>query len=277
MSTDPISVVTGATGALGKASAIRLARQGGIVVLVSRDRPRGETVANEVRRQSGNDRVEVLLADLSVMESVRSAAQELLSRHDSVNVLLNAAAVFTRERRATSEGLELMFATNVLGPFLLTNLLLPALRRGTPSRILTVSAPSTSPLDFADLMGEREFRPFHAFGATKTADMLFAYELARRVEPAGVTSNVVHPGLMKSDLMREASAPMRVIFRMMSRRPDRAADAVVELVTSSAFDRATGRFYKGTKLSDSSPYSRDPENQRRLWAEASKLTGLPAA
>lgn len=246
------------------------------MVLVSRDRGRGEAAAREVRQQSGNDRVEVLTADLSIMESVRSATQEFASRHDSLSVLLNSAAVFTRDRRVTSEGLELMFATNVLGPFLLTNLLLPALRRGAPARILSVSAPSTSPIDFGDIMGEREFRPLHAFGATKTADMLFAYELARRLESTGVTSNVVHPGLMKSGLMREASAPLRLMAGVMSRRPDRAADAVVELLTSPAFERDTGRFFKGTKVSESSPYSRDPQNQKRLWDNATRLTGLPA-
>jgi NAD(P)-dependent dehydrogenase (short-subunit alcohol dehydrogenase family) len=270
-------MITGATGALGKATALRLARQDGTVVLLSRERASGEAVADEVRRQRGSDRVELLVADLSVMDSVRSVAQDFLSRHDALDVLLNAAAVFTRERRVTSEGLEVMFATNVLGPFLLTNLLLAALRKGRTARILTVSAPSTSPIDFDDVMGEREFRPLHAFGATKTADMLFAYELARRLESTGVTSNVIHPGLMKSGLMREASAPLRVVFGMMSRRPDRAADAVVQLVSSSAYEGATGRFYKGTRVSESSPYSRDPRNQRRLWDVAAKLTNLPGA
>lgn len=247
------------------------------MVLVSRDRARGETLAREVRQRSGNGRIELLVADLSRMQSVRDAAREFATGHDSLQVLLNTAAVFTRERRTTPDGFELMFATNVLGPFLLTNLLLPALRAGSPSRIVTVSAPSTTQLDFDDLMGAREFRPLHSFGATKTADLLMAYELARRLESTGVTSNAVHPGLMRSALMKEASAPIRWVTGLASRSPERAAVAVVGLATSPSFEGATGRFYKGTALSESSVYSRDPAVQTRFWSVASQLTGLVAA
>lgn len=259
------------------ASAARLASLGGTVVLVSRDRARGEAVVSDVRHRSGNERVELLVADLSVMQSVRDAAAEFATRHDSLHVLVNAAAVFTRDRRTTPEGLEIMFATNVLGPFLLTNLLLPSLREGAPSRVLTISAPSTTPMEFDDLMGERAFRPLHAFGATKTADLLFAYELARRVEPAVVTSNAMHPGLMKSGLMKEASAPIRWMTGMASKSPNGAAEAVASLATAPDYENVTGRFFKGTRLSESSGYSRDPSNQQRLWTAAARLTGLPDA
>jgi NAD(P)-dependent dehydrogenase (short-subunit alcohol dehydrogenase family) len=267
-------LVTGATGALGKAAAVGLARAGTSVVLVARDRTRGEIAAEEVRAEARNPSVRLLVADLSRMESVRRLAQEAASLLPRLNVLVNCAAVFSRRRVVTSEGFELMFATNVLGPFLLTNLLMGSLRAGSPSRILTVSAPSTTELDFADLQGEKTFRALHAFGASKTADILFTYEIARRLAGEGITANVVHPGLVKSGLMRQAPAPIRILVGLAARPPDRAAEALVRLALAPEFEGVTGRFYKRAELSESSAYSRDPSNQRKLWEAASQLVGL---
>jgi NAD(P)-dependent dehydrogenase (short-subunit alcohol dehydrogenase family) len=186
--------------------------------------------------------------------------------------LIHCAAVFVRERRVSPEGFELMFATNHLGPFLLTRGLLSALRAGALSRVVTVSAPSTTELDFSDLQSSRKFSAFNAFGATKTANLLFAYELARRLDGTGVTSNVFFPGVVRSKLMRDAPAVVRGLAGLAGKRPEEVGTALAWFALDPSLDGVTGRFFKLTKESDSSEYSRDPANQRRLWEESEQLT-----
>lgn len=268
-----VCMVTGATGALGKAIANAFARRGATVVVVSRDEARGRALVVAVRQASGAGSVELLQADLSDLRSVRNLAKSFRESYDRLDVLVNNAAVFTRRRTETPDGFERMFATNFLGPFLLTNLLVPALRAGAPSRVITVSAPTTTELDFADLQGKMRWRPLHAFGASKMADLLFTYALARRLEGASVFANVLHPGLVKSDLMRELAAPARLFVRLASKPPERGAEAVAHLASSPDLDGVTGRFFKGTELSESNAYSRDPTVQGRLWTESEKLVG----
>src|SRR5207245_5823867 len=154
-----VCMVTGATGALGKATASEFARRGATVVAVSRDEGRGRALLASVRQASGAGSVELLVADLSDLRSVRTLAKSFGASHDRLGILVNNAAVFKRRRIETADGFELMFATNFLGPFLLTNLLAPALRAGAPSRVITVSAPTTTELDFADLQSSANCRP----------------------------------------------------------------------------------------------------------------------
>src|SRR5881397_3386947 len=256
-----VCMVTGATGALGKATANAFAQRGARVVLVSRDEARGHAVVASVRQSSGAGSVEALQGDLSDLRSVRNLAKSFGDAHDRLDVLVNAAAVFARKRIETGDGFELMFVTNFLGPFLLTNLLVPALRAGAPSRVITISAPTTTELDFADLQGKTRWRPLHAFGASKMADLLFTYALARRLEGTRVFASVVHPGLMKSDLMHELAAPARFVVGLASRSPDQAAQAVAYLASSPELEGVTGRFFKGAKISQSNEYSHDPDIQ----------------
>jgi len=253
-----------------------LANRSANVVLLCRDRTRGEEAKAEVRRASGSDAVELMLADLSSQRSVRRFAQDFADAHPQLHMLVNTAAVFVNSRRVTEDGLELMFATNHLGPFLLTNLLLEALKAGALSRIITVSALSTTKLDFEDLQGERRFRPLTAFGASKAANLLFTYELARRLAGTGVTANVIHPGLMRTHLMRDAPALIRFLAWLASRSPAAAAETVVHLAAAPEVENVTGRFFKKKQIAESSPYSRDPNVQHRLWEVSLRLAGLPA-
>ena len=266
-------MVTGATGALGKATASEFARRGATVVAVARDEGRGRALLATVRQASGAGSVELLMADLSNLRSVRALVKLFGGSHDRLDVLVHTAAVFKRRRIETADGFELMFATNFLGPFLLTNLVVPALRAGAPSRVITVAAPTTTELDFADLQSKTNWRPLHAFGASKMADLLFTFALARRLEGTRVFANVVHPGLMKSHLMRELAAPARLVVGLASRSPDQAAQAVAYLASSPELEGVTGRFFKGAKISQSNEYSHDPDIQDRLWKEAERLVG----
>ena len=214
------------------------------------------------------------MADLARPESVRAFVASFREAHERLDGLVNCAAVMTRDRTLTPEGVELMFATNHLGPFLLTNLLLPSLETGGPARVLTVSAPSTVAVDLDDLQSERSFRGMRAFGASKTANLLFTFALARRLDPAEVTANALHPGLVKSSLTREMPGPARGVMRLVSAEPAHAGDTIGELMTSPRFAGVTGRFFKGTRPIEPPKVASDEAAQERLWEESARLTGL---
>ena len=175
-----VVVVTGATGTIGGAAAEAFARAGANVVLVARNAPKLQARADAIRQATGNKAVDVLAADLSDHESVRVAA-ELLRRRPRLHVLVNNAAVYHGTRIVSTGGLESMFATNHLGPFLLTTLLVDRLKASAPSRVIVVTAPSTTQLDFDDLQGARKFSALRAFGASKMCNLLFTFALARRL------------------------------------------------------------------------------------------------
>jgi NAD(P)-dependent dehydrogenase (short-subunit alcohol dehydrogenase family) len=266
-------VVTGANGGLGEALSVELAKLGAHVVTVCRDEARGQAAQYAVRRASGSSDTSLVLCDLSSPDSVREAAQRL-QRYPAISGLVHCAGIFTKARTVTKDGLETMFATNYLGPFLLTNLLLPHLERGAPARIITVSAPTTSTLDFDDLQLAKEWKPYHQFGASKMGNLLMAFTLARKLDKAQVTSNAVHPGLMKSDLMHDAPAFLRVLLGLMSRKPEVAARKISVLASSSETAAVTGAFYKGTKLSKAADYAYDAAVQDQLWKASAELVGI---
>jgi NAD(P)-dependent dehydrogenase (short-subunit alcohol dehydrogenase family) len=269
-----VCVVTGANRGIGKATSVCLARRGATVVMASRSKERGEAALSEVKELSGSDSVQLMICDLSSLSSVRHMAMELLKQQDKLYLLVNNAAVFTKKRQVTEDGLEGMFATNYLGPFLLTNLVLGQLKAGSPSGIVTLSAPSTTKLDFDDLQSEKRFSSLHAFGATKTADLLFTYELARRLEGTGVTANAYFPGVTKTDLMKSAPVFAKVVTSLSGKSPERAAEGLCTLTSSKQLEGITGKFLKGTGVSESNHYTRDPAVQQQLWTVSAKLAGL---
>jgi NAD(P)-dependent dehydrogenase (short-subunit alcohol dehydrogenase family) len=272
-------LVTGANSGLGKATAVGLARVGAMVVMLCRNQERGEGAQAEIIAESGSQTVELLLADLSSQASIRAAVADFKLGHDRLHVLINNAAVFLRERQLTEEGLEMVFATNHLGPFLLTNLLLDLLEESAPSRVINVSAPSTSKIDFDDLQGEKNYSPVGAFGASKAANLMFTYALARRIQENDVTVNAYHPGIVRTNLMRQAPAPMRLfggLLNLFGSTPERAADGLLELASSDQFDGVTGQLiHKGKAIS--APYIEDIAAQDRLWRVSMELTGLDTA
>ena len=211
-----VRVITGATSGIGRALAQQLAAAGE-VALVARDPAKGESVRSEIARAVPDAIVEVHLADLSSLADVRSLADQLSAAHPRIDALVNCAAVFSSRRVETTDGLELMFATNHLAPFLLTNLLLPSLRASGAARVLTVTAPATVRLDFDDLQGRQRFRALRAFGATKAANLLFTFGLAGRVAESGVVANAVHPGLARTQPDAAVAGPLagthRAAFR----------------------------------------------------------------
>jgi NAD(P)-dependent dehydrogenase (short-subunit alcohol dehydrogenase family) len=269
-----VSVVTGATGMLGRASAIELASRGADLVLVCRDPARGAGVLEEVRKAGPAGSHRLLVGDLADPEAVRALAAQIRQDTDALHALVHTAAALTRDRQENRAGQELMFATNVLGRFLLTYQLLPLLERGAPARVLVVTGPSPDRLDFDDLMARSDFRPFRQFRATNAANLLFAFELARRLEGTGVTSNAYHPGALQSDLMRQMPAMVRLLTWPVGRRADRAAHDLASLALKARYAQATGRFYKRDKPATPPKNSQDTDAQQRLWTECQQLLGI---
>ncbi|HKP53892.1 MAG TPA: SDR family oxidoreductase [Chloroflexia bacterium] len=269
-----VCLITGASGGLGKATALGLARLGATVVMACRDKARGEADRAEIEAASGNSSVKLIALDLASQQSVREMAANFKAEYGQLDVLINNASVFKGKRTTTPDGLETMFATNHLGHFLLTNLLLDDLKASPQARVINISAPTTTKLDFDDLQGEKKFSALSAFGASKMCNLLFTYELARRLDGTSVTVNALHPGLMKSNLMSEAPTPLRWLLRLISTTPERASVSLVDLASSPKVASITGEFFKGSKTARSSAYSHDEDVQGRLWDVSMKLTGL---
>lgn len=270
----PIILITGATSGIGRATALGLAARESALVLLVRDRARGEEVAGLARR-AGAPSAEVLACDLSVMSSVRLAVAEFKRRHTRLDVLVNNAAVFLGTRTVTAEGHEVMLATNHLGPFLLTQLVQNALIAAAPSRVINVTAPSTTAPDPDDLEGERRFSPTLAFGRSKAANLMFTCALARRLQSKGVSVCAYHPGIARTGLMKDAPTMMRLlgtILNLTARSPERAADGLVELALSPAFAGMTGQLIHDGKPMKA-PFAGDVEAQERLWLATEMLTG----
>jgi NAD(P)-dependent dehydrogenase (short-subunit alcohol dehydrogenase family) len=269
-----VSVVTGATGMLGRATAIELAARGAGVVLVCRDPARGVGVLDEVRTAGPAGSHRLLAGDLADPEAVRALAAQLRQDTDQLHALIHTAAALTPDRQQNRAGHELMFATNVLGRFLLTHQLLGLLERGAPAQVLVVTGPSPDRLNFDDLMARTDFQPFTQFRATNAANLLFAFELAHRLEGTGVTSTAYHPGALQSNLMRQMPAMVRLLTWPVGRRPDKAARALAALALEERYAQATGRFYKRQRPAKTPKNSQDTNAQQRLWAECQRLLGI---
>jgi NAD(P)-dependent dehydrogenase (short-subunit alcohol dehydrogenase family) len=273
---DKVVMLTGANAGMGKEIALGLAGMGGNLVMVSRDRARGEAARADVEQKTGNHEVELLIGDLSSQQSIRRLVQEFEARHDRLHVLVNNAGMSQPKRTETVDGLETIFATNHLGPFLLTNLLLPALIASAPARIVTVSsgAQAMGKIDFDDLQSVRGFNEIRAYNASKLANIVFTYELARRLAGAGVTANAVEPGFVKTNL--KVPFPFS-IFSFMRGPAGVGARPSVFLASSAEVEGVSGRFFnsKGVPIM-STKSSYDEGIARRLWQVSAELTHLDA-
>ena len=245
-------VVTGATGAIGSATVAALQKRRAQVIALSRP-----------------------ALDLSSMASVRAAARELNRTADHIDALLNIASAFTSRFQKSADGFELMLATNHFSPFLLTNLLRDRLARG--GRVITVTAPSTTQVNVDRLLDRDRFNGFHSFGATKAANLMFTFELARRANRWDVRANAFHPGVVRSELMREASRPVRFLSRLISNSPERAAQDLVDVALSPSFAGTTGWFFKGTRRIDPPKPTMDVGQQSVLWKRSAELVELEGA
>jgi NAD(P)-dependent dehydrogenase (short-subunit alcohol dehydrogenase family) len=273
-----ICLVTGASSGVGRATAAALSEIGAVVVMVCRNEARGKAARAKVVSESRNQSVALMTADLASPASVRTLASEFSSNYAKLDLLVNNAAVFMSKRVVTPDGLELMFATNYLAAFLLTRLLIHKLEAAAPSRVVNVSAPSSIMPDFDDLQGEKAFGAIGAFGASKAADLLFTFALARRLGGRGVAVNAYHPGIVRTGLVRKAPTAVRAVTSIlnvfMGVSPRRASKGLVHLASSADFQGTTGALVHDGKTMRSA-LGADVEAQDRLWKLSCALTGLP--
>jgi NAD(P)-dependent dehydrogenase (short-subunit alcohol dehydrogenase family) len=277
-----ICLITGATSGIGYITAREIARTGMTLVLVGRDQERTQDCVARIRQETGNSTVDFLLADLSSQQQVRQLADTFRQRYQNLHVLVNDAGGIFWSRRETVDGLEMTFALNHLAPFLLTNLLLPTLQASTPSRIVTVAsdAHSGATIHFDDLQWKTHpYRAFAAYGQSKLANILFTYELARRLKGQAITANTLHPGFVASNFGKSTPL-MRFGFslaRPFAISPEKGAATPVYLATSPDVATTSGLYFVKEKPARSSAASNNEDTARRLWTVSEQLTGLAPA
>lgn len=272
-----VCLVTGASSGIGKETALGLAQMGATVVLLCRNAARGAAAREEIRLRSGNDAVSVLQADLASQASIRTCTAEFRQMHGVLHVLVNNAGVVVRRRALTEDGHEMTFAVNHLAPFLLTNLLLPALQAGAPSRIITVSSRTerVGHIDFSDLHGAMRYNAMRAYAQSKLANVLFTYALAERLHGMNVTANCLHPGGVATGIVRQYPPPVRWLWHRLFAAPEAGARTSLFLASSGDVEGVTGRYFEPPgREAESSAQSRDVATRERLWEVSAQLTGL---
>jgi NAD(P)-dependent dehydrogenase (short-subunit alcohol dehydrogenase family) len=273
-----ICVVTGANRGIGRATAEGLAQMGAKVVLVCRRKEDGEAVSREIAAQSPVA-PDVVVADLSSQLSIRQAAGYIRGRYPSLHVLINNAGVIPARREATVDGLEMQFAVNHLAYFLLTNLLLPQLKAGSPSRIINVSsgAHTRAAIDFDDLQAQRSYQAKSVYGRSKLANILFTYELSRRLAGTGVTANCLNPGVVATKMLADyMGVPLAgpALARTFGATPEEGAETSVYLASSPEVESVTGKYFERKQPIASSQASHDEAVAGRLWEVSERLAGL---
>jgi NAD(P)-dependent dehydrogenase (short-subunit alcohol dehydrogenase family) len=274
-----ICLVTGANRGIGKATAAGLAKMGANVVMVCRHREQGELARTEIRAESGNPAVDLLVADLASQASIRQLAVEFKSRYQQLYVLINNAGVAKKGRTLTEDGLETTFAVNHLAPFLLTHLLLDMLKTSAPARIINVSSMvhKWGKIDFDNLQGEQQYDMDKAYNQSKLANVLFTYELARRLEGTEVTVNSLEPGMVVTDFGREYTglkAFMNRLWRVFMKNPERGAETSIYLASSPEVAGISGRHFVDKQAVSSSKSTYDAVLAGRLWDVSETLTRI---
>src|SRR3989442_4148576 len=250
---------------------------GATCVMVARNQQKGETAMSEITKQTGNDSIELLLPDLSSLQSVLELSQQFQAKYPKLHVLINNAGLFNQRRHVTPDGYEATFAINYLAPFLLTNLLLPELKSSEPSRIVNVSSVGhyNGHIDFDDLDMEKTYGGWKAYQQSKLALVLFTRELAKKLQGTSVTVNSVHPGTVATNIWSRPMGPLGFIMavpKLFMTSPNKGAETVVYLASSSEVENMTGEYWDKLKVKKSSEESYNEEVGRRLWEVSEKLT-----
>jgi retinol dehydrogenase 14 len=276
--TGKVCMVTGANSGIGKETAKGLAKLGANVIMVCRNRERGQQALNEIKATGGGGNIELMLCDLSSQKSVRGLAADFEKSHARLDVLVNNAGLMNRYRSETVDKLEATFAVNHLGYFLLTNLLLDVIRRSAPARVINVASATHKfgAIDFDDLQNEKRYRAFGAYSDSKLANVLFTYELARRLEGTRVTANCLHPGGVATNIFHTLPKAMEALIKLVTKGPEKGAETSLYLASSPEVEGVTGKYFVKKSATRTSASSYNEDTARRLWDVSAKLTGLGA-
>jgi NAD(P)-dependent dehydrogenase (short-subunit alcohol dehydrogenase family) len=276
---EKICLVTGATSGIGLATARALAQEGATLIAVGRNAKKGAEVVAQLRQATGNPAVESMTADLSVQAQVRGLAEAFAGRYPRLDVLVNNAGGFFLLRRLSADGIEMTWALDYLSVYLLTRLLLEPLKASAAARIVTVSSDVHQgvSLDFDDLEGRRSYRNFNAYGQAKLAEIMFTYELARRLAGTRVTANALHPGVVATNIWSSSAPIVRLInplIRLVMLSPEAGAQTSLYLATSPEVAGVTGKYFDKQRTVRSSLASYDEAAAQRLWQISAEMTGL---
>jgi NAD(P)-dependent dehydrogenase (short-subunit alcohol dehydrogenase family) len=277
-----VCVVTGISAGIGKAAAVALAQRGVQVVGVVRNAERGRAAVQEIRDRVPAAEVDLLVADLSVLDEVRQLAEQIRSRYDHLDVLLHNAGVALYRRETTVDGYERMFATNHLAPYLLTRLLIDRLEAAgsKPARVISVSSQAhrqVRRIPWDDLQSERSYSAIRAYNLSKLANVLFVRALAERLDRQAVVANAVSPGFVRTELNRGATVPFRIFFtlvRPLQRNPETGADTPVWAATSPQAAAVTGSYFEKRRPAKTNPLASDRDAAERMWVASAELCGL---
>lgn len=272
-------LITGATSGIGEVAARELAAKGAKVVLVGRSAAKCEATAAMIRQATGNPAVEFLVADLSSQAEVRRLAAEIKTRYPRIDVLVNNAGAMISPRRESADGIEMTWALNHLGYFLLTDLLLDTLKASAPSRVVSVASDAhrmASGIDWDDVEGKKSYSAWRAYSQSKLANVLFTRELARRLEGSGVTANCLHPGFVATNFAAGRGLTFRIFqvgAKLFAITPEEGAKTTVYLASSPEVEGASGGYYSKCKLVTPTAAARDDEAARRLWDLSEAMVG----
>ncbi|MDX1613418.1 MAG: SDR family oxidoreductase [Candidatus Promineifilaceae bacterium] len=272
-----VMIVTGANSGVGKATAQKLAEMGAEVIMMARDRRRGAAALADVRQSSGNPNVHLMLCDLSSLDSIERFAAQFRQRFERLDILINNAGVFLARREESVDGLELSLVTNHLGHFWLTLLLLDMLKASAPARIINVSSDAHrgQSISFDNLQRKKGYGLMRVYGETKLMNILFTYELNRRLEGSGVTVNAMHPGFVRSNFGRNnfglLGQILMPLIQLVGRSAEKGAETVVYLASDPDLTDVSGKYFVDKRAVRSSKASYDQEAQRRLWQVSETL------
>ena len=279
-----VAIVTGANRGIGKEAAKKLAIRGAKVIIAARDESMSQEVVQSIRQETGNENVHFLHLDLASFSSIRSFATVFMATHSRLDILINnAGLVSPADKRITEDGHELCFQVNHLGPFLLTHLLLPILKKSAPSRVVVVASDlafMTTRVDFDNLNSQKHYSGFTNYAVTKWANVAFAQTLAKQLKGSGVTVNSLHPGSIKTDIVREHHPfYMKVMAKItamtcISITLDQGSETMLYVATEPKLSQDTGKFFTNCKEFTPPKLCRDNQTVNKMWKTSAILTGI---
>jgi NAD(P)-dependent dehydrogenase (short-subunit alcohol dehydrogenase family) len=273
-----ICIVTGANSGIGKATATGLAKMGAKVIMLCRDQTRGEKALQEIKTESNNEYIDLMIADLSLQNSIRQFASDFKKKYQKLDILINNAGVNYNKRVETSDGLEISFAVNALAPFLLSNLLLDVLLKSVPSRVINVaSVMQTNKIDFDNLQVKKHFSFMKSYGQSKSANVLLTYEFARRYRDSGISFNCLHPGGVNTNIGRNHKGISGIFLRSVMKlykSPEKGAETSLFLAISPDVEEVTGKYFINKKEAKSKDITYNESVAKRLWDVCAELTNL---
>ena len=270
-----IVLLTGATSGIGKETARGLAKSGATIVLTTRDNLKGEKTKRNLIKSTKNKNIDVLKCDLASFESIRKCCKEFKQKYDCLHVLINNAAILDYKRRVSKDGIENMFTTNYLAPFLMTNLLLNILKKSNPSRIINVtSSMHKGTINFDDIEYKKNFSGMEAYRQSKLSLILFTRLLAKKLEGTGVTVNCVNPARNKTNILRDADFFSRLKLKLDGKHPSIGAETSIYLAISPDVENISGEYFFKKEIRKTSDESYDMALAKKLWNISKKYVNL---